>query len=80
MSRNADDTPKEGLTQQPIPIVEIRDHMTQENIIRLLSSEEAAEPCGGLEDGAFDDGAGVYEEIDDLFFEFGLEIFEARVV
>jgi hypothetical protein len=54
-SGNIDDTIKESIPQQPIPVVEIRDHMAEKNIVRSLSTKEDTEGRNVSEHSAFND-------------------------
>lgn len=44
MCRHIDNAGEEGLAEKPVTVIQVCDHMTQENVIRLLSTKEDTEP------------------------------------
>lgn len=68
------------MPQKPLPIIQISDHVAEQNIISPLSAEENTQSGNIVEDGAFDYAGWVDEQCSELVLDGVLEILEGCIV
>lgn len=68
------------MSQEPLPVIKIRDHMTEKNVVCPLSTEENAQSGDVMQNGTLDYTGWIDEERGELILDRVLEILEGCVV